>query len=328
MIGFSVLTLFIYSQNFKIDKIFDKLSWPFFIMLVVIIGFTAEEIFRLRILEMNIKTDAILSTFGNVNMMSEFLILSWPFLILWGRWEKDKIPQMVKFFVLFAVGFFIFYGRSRSAGLGLLAWVVYKLIKKDLNVKEITALVWGLIIFAISHFTAPNVAKISKFTPESISERSSLYQGSVELMMARPFGIPPGQFMNEIVPYLLNKTAGPNEFAFFDQPHSEFLKWGIQFGWAFLALCLAFFGLLIYELYKKQRDSSVEVKKESGFFTECLIVLIPQLVFQFPFENPASILCIAVAFGLFLSTYKHGIKLKLKRVQILLGACEIFCIVY
>jgi hypothetical protein len=320
MLSFASITVYIYSLNASVDSFFDKkISYLFFLMWTAIIAITGVEIFNLRVMQENIQTMAVLSTFGNVNMMSEFFVLCMPFLMLWARYNKDLIPNSLKVIFLFAATFILLYGRSRSAWMGLIAWFIYKAVKREFNMKEYAAFAAAALLFIISHVTAPDVSKISKLTPNAFSERASLYQASAELLLNRPFGIPPGQFMNEIVPYLYNKQSPPAEFAFFDQPHSEFLKWGIQFGWAFLGLCIVFLIFLAVEIYKRSKSNDLKVKKESAFFTEFFIVLFPEMAFQFPFENPASFLLIAVVLGLFLSSYHHGIRLKIKYVQYLLG---------
>jgi hypothetical protein len=345
MLSFVSVTLFVYSLSPKIGSVFEKTSYLFFLMWATILGLTGYEIFRLRILDENIQTMAVLSTFGNVNMMSEFFVLSVPFFFLWLQFGKDRIPYYLKLFGLFLVSFIILYGRSRSAWIGLIAWFLFKAYKNQFNWKEYTAFAAALVLFFVSHITAPDASKISKLTHEAFSERASLYKGSLQLLSNRPFGIPMGQFMNEIVPYLIDKESPPNEFAFFDQPHSEFLKWGIQFGWLFLFLCILFFVFLAYELRRKQLSEpnineigngpgrsllnrpGSNIWKESFFYVEFLIVLFPEMVFQFPFENPASIVVMAVAFGMFLASYPEGIKLNLRYFQYLLGSVGFICIV-
>ena len=321
MLSFVAITLFVYSQNLRITSFFDKLSWPFFFMWAAILALTTSEIYQLRIVDLDIRTDRVLSTFGNVNMMTEFFILCLPLFFVWSR-KKDKIPEWVKLVGLSFLSFFLLYGRSRSAWLGLILWFAFRVFR-GITKKECVAFGIAAAAFAVSHFTAPDVSKISKFVASSFSERASLYRGSLELLRDKPTGIPLGQFMNEIVPYLLDKETGPNEFAFFDQPHSEFLKWGIQFGWAFLGLCILFFWFLSYELFKKYRLEPEQNKSESGFYIEFLLVLFPQMMFQFPFENPASILCIAVVFGLFLSSYSEGVVLRIQYFQYIFGVLAV-----
>lgn len=328
MLSFVSITLFVYSLNLKVDSFFEKrTSYLFFLMWAAIIGISGYEIFDLRILQGNIQTMAVLSTFGNVNMMSEFFVLSFPLFMLWVRFNKDRIPYLLKVFGLFAVTFILLYGRSRSAWMGLIVWFLYKTYKRQFNMKEYAAFGAAVLLFIISHLTAPDVSKISKLTADAFSERASLYQGSVQLLLNRPFGIPLGQFMNEIVPYLYDKQSPPNEFAFFDQPHSEFLKWGIQFGWVFLGLSILFFVFLGLEVLKRAKSEIPVTQKESNFFIEFLIVLFPEMLFQFPFENPASILIIAVVLGLFLSSYSEGIRIKIRYAQYLLGAVGFICII-
>lgn len=326
MLSFVSVTVFVYSLNTSVESFFkENVSYLYFLMWAVILALTGYEIFNLRVVQENIQTMAVLSTFGNVNMMSEFFVLSMPFMMLWCRFREDRIPYILKILFLFLATFILLYGRSRSAWIGLVAWFIFKVLKKEFNFKEYMAIAAAVILFVISHVTAPDVSKISKLTPNAFSERASLYQGSVQLLLNRPFGIPLGQFMNEIVPYLYDKQSPPAEFAFFDQPHSEFLKWGIQFGWVFLGLCILLLVFLALEIFKRFKSTDPKTKGEASFFTEFFIVLFPEMAFQFPFENPASLLCIGVALGLFLSSYKHGIRLKVKYARYLIGALGFVC---
>ena len=325
MLSFVSLALYFYSQNLKVQGLFSKLSYPFFGMWLFILYVTLEQVIRLRFIDVNIKTDAILSTFGNVNMFSEFAVLCMPFLLVWTR-HKDRIPGLVKLAVLFAVSFLLLYCRSRSVWMGLIIWIGF-LFFNGLKKSEMITLASALVLFLIAHFTTPQVDTINKFAPQYFSERASLYKGSVQLLADRPMGIAPGQFMSEIVPYLIDKEAPSNEFAYFDQPHSEFLKWGIQFGWAFLAVSLLLLVALTYELYRKYKTDQSPEKTESAFFVGSFLLLAPQLTFQFPFENPASIMVLALIFGLFMSSYREKSRLSIKYAFGVTGALAAACLV-
>ncbi len=302
-LSFVFLIYYFYSQQFILRDFIKKISLPFLALWICIISITFWQIIQLRFIEGNIKTDAILSTFGNVNMFSQFLTFCLPFVYLWLRQQESKSYQYLKFVILFSIAFFILYCRSRSALLSLGLWslflVYYRLLKKP----EILALVSAGVLFIISHYATSEIVLINKFAPQFFSERASLYQASFELLKDKPLGIPIGQFMNEVVPYLIDKQVPANEFSYFDQPHSEFLKWGIQFGWAYLFLCSILLVVLVLELFKKYKSDLSEDKIESVFFISCLLVVLPEVTFQFPFENPASLLAMALMFGLFLSSY-------------------------
>lgn len=329
MLSFVFLTLYFYSLNLKIDTLFRRLSYPFFFMWLIILAVTCYEVFDLRVLHDNVKTDIILSTFGNINMFSEFAVLSIPLLVFWGRDHQVSrwpIPVWVKNTFLFFVAFLVLYGRSRSAWLGLILWFGFK-AWQGLRKGEYVALALALVLFSISHFTAPDTETISKFVPTAFSERGSLYKASLELLWNRPFGIEPGQFVNEIVPYLLDKPNGPNEFAYFDQPHSEFLKWGIQFGWLMLGFSLAVMALIFRELVRKCRSADTKARPEGSLLLETFLILLPEMCFQFPFENPATLLLLSFVFGLFLSSYPRGISLRIRWFQPLLGVLAVAGIV-
>ena len=315
MLSFVILTLYFYSLNLKSETLFKNLGFPFFLMWLVIIGFTGYEVFTLRVLQLNVKTDVILSTFGNINMFSEFAVLSLPLLLAWSRFS-DRIPLGVKLVCFSLVMFLVLYGRSRSALLGLVLWAVFKTYQ-GFKKGEWVAVAAAVFLFSLSHFTAPDTTSISKFVPTAFSERASLYHASLEMLKDRPMGSRPGQFVNDIVPYLLDKPTGPNEFAYFDQPHSEFLKWGIQFGWPMLVLALLLTLLIFSELVKRYRAAP---SLSGSLPLETFLILLPEMAFQFPFENPATILLLSFVFGLYLSSYARGRSLRLRWLKPFLGA--------
>jgi hypothetical protein len=315
MLGFCFICAYIFSQNIQIESFIKRYNLVFFATAAFLLTISLYQVFKFRVLESNIETLAILSTFGNVNMFAEFLILIFPLFFIWLR-NEDKVFYALKCLFFAGLVFLLLYTRSRSAWLGLIFWFAV-IGRTQLRKWEWIGSGVAVALFLLSHFTAPQLDKIDKFLPASFQTRASLYQGSVQLLADKPFGISPGQFMNEIVPYLMNKSVPASEFAYYDQPHSEFLKWGIQFGWAFLILTLFIFTYLAYLIYKMYRHSPT--KPSSLFFVGSFLVLIPQVLFQFPFENPASTMYIAIVFGAFLSSFPFGKTFSLKWVKPLIA---------
>jgi O-antigen ligase len=316
MLGFCFITAYIYSQNIQIENFIKRYNLAFFGVAAFLISISIYQVFKFRVLESNIETLVILSTFGNVNMFAEFLILVLPMFYIWLR-NEDKILYAIKALFFAALIFLLLYTRSRSAWVGMVLWFAI-IGRTRLKKWEWVGASTALGLFLLSHFTAPSVDKIDKFLPASFSTRASLYQGSVQLLADKPFGTSPGQFMNEIVPYLMDKAVPAAEFAYYDQPHSEFLKWGIQFGWVFLALTIFIFSYLayiLYKMYKKDSNNTAHL-----FFVGSFLVLFPQVLFQFPFENPASAMYVAIVFGVFLSSFPYGRVFNLKWVKPLLAA--------
>ena len=315
MLGFCFICAYIYSQNLQIEGFIKRYNLAFFAVAAFIFSLSIYQVFKFRVLESNIETLVILSTFGNVNMFAEFLVLILPLFYIWLR-NEDKVFYCIKALFFAALIFLLLYTRSRSAWIGMVLWFVI-IGRTRLQKWDWVGAATALALFLLSHFTAPGVDKIDKFIPSSFHTRSSLYQGSVQLLADKPLGIGMGQFMNEIVPYLLDKPVRAAEFSYYDQPHSEFLKWGIQFGWGFLALTIFIFSYLGYLVYKKY---VLDSKNTSNiFFAGSFLVLFPQVLFQFPFENPASAMYIAIVFGVFLSSFPYGTILNLRWVKPLLA---------
>ena len=140
----------------------------------------------------------------------------------------------------------------------------------------------------------PSIANIAVANKEnSFNERMGLYEATLDMIKDNPWGIQVGRFMGEIEPYQMNSSIKPSEFSYFDQPHSEFLKWGVQFGWVYLATVFVFMFTVMFQLGKWL------LLKKKSYFLESFMVLAPQMLFQFPFENPASLLYLSLLFALF-----------------------------
>lgn len=272
----------------------SKYESIFFVVVGAIFIFVCYDFYGLRIQKLDIGSEFLLGSFGNVNMLAEFLILSLPLLHFWCG-TKTRIPSFFKDIFLWGWFFFILYCRSRSAWLGLGLWAVWGVFQKKISWKQVGVFVLAFVCYQVSlyapHVENPTVA----FKAQSFSQRLHLYTSTLNLIYDHPFGIGVGQYFNEIMPYLINSDFRPNEFVYFDQPHSEFLKWAVQFGWIGFVLPLMVLGYFLF----------YAIQKKNFFLTSSFAVLLPQLAFQFPFENPASLMFLAFLFALALRLFEH-----------------------
>ncbi len=274
-------------------KMIDPIIW---ICIFSLISFHIYEIYQFRVLQDTIDHGHILGTFGNVNMLSEFFILFLPFIYKWTNQteEKNKLKIFIKYFLMSLWIFIILYSRSRSAWIGLILFVVY-ILYKNFNKKNVLSFSLGLALYlTCTLLPASKKSFVDESKKSSFAERVSLYKSASEMIIDHPMGLGLGSFVNGLIPYRLNQDFKPHEFEYADQPHSEILKWGVQFGWLGFILAI---GLLIYVFIDL-------VLAKNMFLISSFLTLIPQLLFQFPFENPMGILLIGVFAGLWLKTKK------------------------
>ncbi|MBC7420112.1 MAG: O-antigen ligase family protein [Bdellovibrio sp.] len=301
--GFCSLAYYFYGlKTGEIDQAFRKTTYVIFAVVSLILLFALLDFYKFRIDQMFIESGYLLGSFGNVNMMAEFLILATPLVFHWVKF-KDRVPYVVKF-VLFTLWiFFIMYCRSRSTWMGLGLWTVWVLVKSKQR-KELLALPAALIFCLIALNTPTLTVVTSDVKNDSFRERVNLYKATFALVAENPLGVGISHFDNFVVPYQEDSAGKPGEYLHYDQPHSEFLRWAAQLGWLGLGLTAVMLGLMAWLLLLKKTASLTDANyKNRNFLFESLLVLFPQMLFQFPFHNPASLLYLSFLFAMFLSFY-------------------------
>lgn len=291
--SFVFFSYYFYSQDIKLAEL-KKFTFLILITAVLILYFAGADFYKFRIEASNLQSGFLLGSFGNVNMMSEFLILTTPLIFAWLRTE-DAIHKAIKYFVFVGWLFFIMYGRSRSAWIGLFLWSMWQIFQGNRKQTLIPLLI-AYLFYAGALYTPSSGPLTNEVVKgNSFAERVALYESSMRLILDSPFGVGVGQFENKVLPYLLKSDMKPSDLVYFDQPHSEFIKWGVQFGWLGLVLPLLILGFIGKTLWV--------LRDKNSFLIESLLVAMPQIAFQFPFENPASLMYLAFVFALFLGVY-------------------------
>lgn len=318
-LSFLALALYFYTAELTLEKIYSYTGYIIFIVGTLIMGFSIYEFYQFRILQNTTNISLFISTFGNVNMFAEFLILSLPLLFHWSRYQ-DKLPQWVKL-TLFALWvFFILYSRSRSAWLGLAFWTALQL-RYNITKKEQVYLGVAIAAFLVSLYAPAEADKLDSIKQNNVTARSALYEATFEMIKDHPWGIAPGTYIGEIEPYRMLTSVKPSEYNYYDQPHTEVLKWAAQFGWLFSAITLVFATSVFYFIAKWFWAG------KNAFLVESFVVLVPQILFQFPYENPASILYLSFVTAMFFMQFEkyNPIKLPIWYKLITVGLC-VLCI--
>lgn len=300
-LGFTALCLYFYNLRLQLDEIFEKTTYLIFAAILFILTVSLKEFYVFRI--QNVSLDfGLVSTFGNINMFAEFLVLSLPFVFFWAR-HPDRIPSWVKTSMFAIWVFFILYCRSRSAWIGFGLWLLL-FVKYKVTKKELFAIAFAFICYLIAAY-APAKGNITEAIKNNNTvARWALATSTLELIKDHPWGIKPGAFMGEITPYQLGSNVKPSEFSYFDQPHSELLKWPAQFGWAFGAMSLLLL-LTVAVIIAKWFFTS-----QNFFLVGSFAVLIPQISFQFPYENPASLVYLSLVTALFYLSFPKSTEYK------------------
>lgn len=292
--SFVFFTYYFFSQEIKISDV-KNFSILILVTSALVLYFAGADFYKFRIEASNLQSGFLLGSFGNVNMMSEFLILTLPLIFLWLKAE-DSIAKLIKYVVFVGWIFFIMYGRSRSAWIGLFVWSLWQIYQGNRKQTLIPLLI-AYLIYAVALYTpstGPQANEVVK--GNSFAERVALYKSSAQLILNNPIGVGVGQFENKAIPYLLKSDLKPSDMVYFDQPHSELIKWGVQFGWLGILLPLLIFGFIAKKIFWP-------IDKKNSFLIESLFVAAPQIAFQFPFENPTSLMYLAFVFALFLGLY-------------------------
>jgi hypothetical protein len=237
------------------------------------------------------------SPLGNVNVLSEYLILLLPLALLYSKGLLGYKKYLARVVVVSWV-IVLLIAQSRSAFIGLSLVVLYEIW--DRFPKKYFVMFMTVAIAVIVSYTMV-------YKKGSTSHRMDLYHSAVKMMGDNYRGIGGGQFQYNFVPYQMENEEAPREVEIYSNPHNEFLKWGIEYGVDYLLAAICFWLLLGYYVFSNRSMS----RQTTSFFRVSYLVMLPQLIFQFPFENPSSFLILAFLIGRMLQSiypsYKYSI---------------------
>ena len=234
----------------------DLLLTVFFIV-IVFAGLSVHGIFD----HFHNKNSVIISTFGNPNFFSAYLVTILPVVILLGIYNLIRKNFLVSslFFVLTAITFFLLYVlKTRGAWVAVIVFSIFLLIlfgKRILKSewKTSVALILVFILFVGSGLLFKKMPQIKSYldkemTGGTVGIRLHIWHGTLKMIQARPLqGWGMGTFIIvyprfRIPEYFLN----PMSVNATDHAHNEILEFASEIGLIGLCIFLLFLGIIFY----------------------------------------------------------------------------------
>lgn len=296
VISFYGLFLFILNQNLDLkDDIKTYLMWFFCCIVFLSQIITIYDAVAVYNNPLNSDLLTIIMPFGNINMVSEFYLFTLPFLVLIIlKTLKNKWLNLFSQSIFFISVVLNVYLLSRSVWISLFAFSIALFLLK-LNKKIVglflMAILFGTVALKSSLYFNPSSVTDGGFKALSNDSRVNLYQSAWHMLLAKPWGVGLGQYEDHITPYRTGLGYKVPDMYYPDHPHSEYFKWAAQFG--FIGLILS---LIITVLFLV-----VGLKSKNTLLILMLFAASGQLLFQFPFENPSTVVLIAIGLGISLS---------------------------
>ncbi len=282
------------SKSRAFDKLIQFVEWPLYVGLCFVLGRAITHFAMARFIESSFLTSAFASSFGNINMLAEYLLVLLPILIFLSKSQNSNAKSR-----WFAIGllwvslFFIYWGQSRSAWIGTAFVFLGSLLTKFSEKTHLKVVACVAAVTLGLHLVWSNgqLERIVEEKKASDTARRSLVESSLALMAEKPWGIGSDLFEFYIAPYRVTTDDPQNERVLDKTPHNELLRWGIEHGWLYLFIAISSLLLILYRTY---------VHSNKVYF---LIVLafIPQIIFQFPFQNAFPFVYAALMLGCFMA---------------------------
>lgn len=278
-------------QNQKLD--WKNIFWLYVPSALVVSSFVLYQFVNSRILKGETEPFYYNGTFGNINMMSEYVVFLLPLGFFLTRNEKTPWKKALLTVCVTSWVFLILIGQGRSAWMGLGLCFAYSLIK-GMQKREWIMYALPLVLFMGTKYIPYKGPDYALAKEGSLAKRSELYKGSSLMLLDSPLGIGGGNFPFSYMPYQMATKEPPTERERFDTPHNELIKWGIEQGWAFLLVNCLWWLALGWAVFKIPGSPDLQI-----FYRTSYLVIGPQIFFQFPFDNPSSSFAMAFIFSIF-----------------------------
>ncbi len=258
-------------------------------ILVVLLGIS--QILGLQFLS-GFNGPGISSFFGNTNMASQYLGISFCVIVTKFTESKKKINRYFYFAILVTVTVYasFLYCRSVLLSIGLITLLNFVLNRKLIQRKN---LIFILIL------SVPAIFVISRFSFHPAKEgthymRSEMWKGSTKMISDHPYlGLGPEGFTFNFIPYQAQTELRPKEQIIFNSPHNEFLRIMVEYGIPFLITSMVIFILTFKDFLLK----SNALDPQSKTISYLVIFMSVEALFQFPLLNAFSFFIIVSMFA-------------------------------
>ncbi|MES2803202.1 MAG: O-antigen ligase family protein [Bdellovibrionota bacterium] len=234
------------------------------------------------------------SRLWNINMLAQALALSLPFLILFLKYSKNKLDSFFNYSIIILCTLVTLLTACRSAIISVLIFYVIEFIfphsasRKKIFFAGVSSLI---LFFSLNSFKNNLSNSIGDDKKGSANYRLEVWRKSVAMGTENPFGIGVNNFEFGFLPYKRDSNFDNMKTEVDKSPHNEFVRILAEEGWILLiAFSCAIFSAIFLGFHSIQ-------KKGNDFFLRFILVLLPELFFQFPTEMffPVFLFSVALA---------------------------------
>ncbi|MES3037349.1 MAG: O-antigen ligase family protein [Bdellovibrionota bacterium] len=305
-VAFGILCVYFMTVWQKYEYSLKDFYWLIHISFFAIVGLALTQFVRSRIFDGSPNPLFYAGPFGNINMQSEYLIFLLPLTIYFMKTEEGIRKDLSHLLVTCWV-FLLLAGQSRAAWIGLAGVFLYGLVFKRLSKREWATAIVTLALYMSTWWIPAEGQPYSEAKKISHTKRAEIYLGTLRMLADHPLGVGGASFEYNYMPYQMSTNMPPTEELRFDSPHSEPIKWGIEQGWLFLLVNIGFWLALLLWVWRIKAPPETQRYFRTSFF-----VLLPEMFFQFPFDNPASFLALSFILALMMVT-GEGTNISLRR---------------
>lgn len=289
-----VLLLFVTLQIFREENDVSKLlKLPISTLILFV---CAEAIYQyLFLCEPNdpLGPSCYASRFWNINMLSQALALSIPFLLIFRKSSSHKIAWGFDLLISLSI-ITIFLTGCRSSLLALVAFFALQTIMPFVISRKRTLLI---LILAVIGFSPLYIHKRNTLAPfgegkqGSAQYRLEVWKKTIEMSFDFPSGIGVNNFEFGFLPYKRESKIQNITWEVDKSPHNEFVRFLAEEGWIAFVFLLAGSVFLIVAISRSIFAGTM------SFQQRFIVIALPEFIFQFPTEMffPVFLFCIVLA---------------------------------
>lgn len=304
---------------FREQRLHTSIKVAFMASLAVCQMVWAQEIY-FSVINHNRDPNLYSSTFGNMNMLAQYMLMSLVILHLIRTTETGVFTKRIVFLLSFVGLIIVVLSQARSAYIGLVLIAMVSLGHRLQNQKKVFlfSVISMVLLISIFLMQRENFV-INVLIPEksySLKFRKDVLVDSIKMLKKKPLGYGVGNFVFNFIPFEMAGEIRPHETNIVATPHNEFLRLGIENGLVYLSLLLSLFVVFTRRLFSENLLSG----KEKYLFLLFSCAFLPELFFQFPFDNAFPFFVSAIGLGWALSKIKaaKGIELPTPWMRVLL----------